>query len=232
MPGKKYKSALELVEAGKLYNLDDAVALVKKVSTSKFDGSVEIHLNLGINPAHADQQIRKTVSLPHGTGKKMRVIAFCNEENVKEAKAAGAIEAGKEELIAKIAEGWMEFDKVVATPDVMKDLGKIAKVLGQKGLMPNPKAGTVTTDLKGTIADVQGGMVEFRNDKQSNLHNIVGKVSFSEAQLKENISSYLNAIIESKPSSIKGTFVKSITIAPSMGPGVKIEVNETLRSVR
>ena len=232
MPGKKHRKVAELIELGKFYSLDEAIELVKKVSTSKFDGSLEIHLNLGIDTAQADQQLRKTVNLPHGTGKKVRVIAFCNEEHVKEAKTAGASEAGKEELIAKVLGGWMDFDKVVATPDVMKELGKIAKVLGQKGLMPNPKSGTVTTDLAKTIGDLQGGMVEFRSDKQGNLHNIVGKVSFDTKKLHDNLAAYLRAVNESRPATIKGTFIKSITLAPSMGPGVHLEVNETIKSVK
>lgn len=229
--GKKYKKSLELLDAEKMYTLAEAVDLAKKTSTTKFDSSVEIHMNLGVDPTQADQQLRKTVSLPHGTGRTLRVIAFCGDERIKEAKAAGAIDAGNEDLVKKIEGGWMEFDKVVATPDVMKSLGKIAKTLGQKGLMPNPKSGTVTTDLEGVVKDLQGGMVEFRNDKQGNLHNVVGKVSFSEAQLIENVSTYLKAINDARPTGVKGTFVKSITLTTSMGPGIKIEVNETLRSL-
>jgi large subunit ribosomal protein L1 len=229
--GKKYKGALELLEEGKLYSLSEAVALAKKTSTTKFDGSLEVHLNLGIDPKQADQQLRKTVSLPHGTGKTLRVIVFCGDEKIKEATGAGAIEAGNEDLVAKIAGGWMDFDKVVATPDVMKSLGKIAKTLGQKGLMPNPKAGTVTTEIAQVVKDLQGGMVEFRNDKQGNLHNIVGKVSFTEAQLEENLRTYLKAITDARPSGIKGTYIKSITLATSMGPGIKLEINETVKSL-
>jgi len=231
MKGKKYRKALELLEEGKLYTLAEAVDLAKKTSVTKFDSSVEVHMNLGIDPTQADQQLRKTVSLPHGTGKTLRVVVFCGDEKVKEAQDAGAVEAGNEELVAKVAGGWMEFDKVVATPDVMKSLGKIAKTLGQKGLMPNPKSGTVTTDVAKVVKDLQGGMVEFRNDKQGNLHNIVGKVSFSEAQLEENLKTYLKAIRESKPSGVKGTFVKSITLTTSMGPSVKLDVNETMKSL-
>lgn len=229
--GKKYRKALELLEAEKAYPLKEAVALAKKTSTTKFDSSVEVHLNLGIDTVQADQQIRKTVSLPNGTGKKLRVIAFCGDEKVKEAKATGAIEAGSEDLVKKIEGGWMDFDKVVATPDVMKSLGKIAKTLGQKGLMPNPKSGTVTMDIAATVKDLQGGLVEFRNDKQGNLHNIIGKVSFSEAQLEENLRTYMQAIVEAKPSGVKGSFIKSITLTTTMGPGIKIEVNETLKSL-
>ena len=231
MRGKKYKKALELLEEGKLHGLAEAVELAKKTSTTKFDSSVEIHMNLGIDPTQADQQLRKTVSLPHGTGKTLRVIVFCGDEKIKEATGAGAVEAGNDELITKIAGGWMEFDKVVATPDVMKNIGKIAKTLGQKGLMPNPKSGTVTTDVASVVKDLQGGMVEFRNDKQGNLHNIIGKVSFTEAQLEENLRTYLKAIRESKPSGVKGTFIKSITLTTSMGPSVKMEVTENMRSL-
>lgn len=229
--GKKYRKAAELLEEGKLYGLTEAVDLAKKTSTTKFDSSVEVHLNLGIDPTQADQQLRKTVSLPHGTGKTLRVVVFCGDEKVKEAKDAGAVEAGNEDLVAKVAGGWMEFDKVVATPDVMKSLGKIAKTLGQKGLMPNPKSGTVTTEIAQVVKDLQGGMVEFRNDKQGNLHNIVGKTSFSEAQLEENLKTYLGAIRDAKPSGVKGTYVKSITLTTSMGPGVKLDVGETMKSL-
>ncbi len=229
--GKNYKKSLELLEEGKLYSLTEAIDLVKKTSTTKFDSSAEVHMNLGIDPTQADQQLRKTVSLPHGTGKTLRVLVFCGDEKVKEAKDAGAVEAGNEELVAKVAGGWMEFDKVVATPDMMKNLGKIAKTLGQKGLMPNPKSGTVTTEITKVVKDLQGGMVEFRNDKQGNLHNIFGKVSFSEAQLEENLKTYLKAIRDAKPSGVKGTYVKSITLTSSMGPGIKLDVNETLKAL-
>ncbi|MFA6918252.1 MAG: 50S ribosomal protein L1, partial [Candidatus Gracilibacteria bacterium] len=183
--GKKYLEAAKLVEK-KAYSLDEAVALLKKTNPTKFDASVEVHFYLGVDPKQADQNIRTTVALPHGTGKDVRVVAFVGEEKIKEAKAAGAVEAGTEVLIEKIEGGWLGFDVAIATPDQMKNLGKIAKTIGQKGLMPNPKTGTVTTDVAKTIAEIKKGKVEVRVDKLSNLHNIFGKVSFTEAQLKDN----------------------------------------------
>ncbi len=229
--GKKYRAALEKVEAGKLYPLNEAAELVKATSTTKFDASVEIHLNLGIDPTQADQMLRSTVSLPHGTGKKVRVVAFVTEDRVKEAKEAGAIEAGSDELIEKIEKGWLDFDTAVATPDMMKNLAKVARQLGQAGLMPNPKAGTVTPNISGVIGDLIKGQVEFRNDKLGNLHNVVGKVSFDAKKLAENVAAYLKAVNEKKPASVKGTYMNSITLCSSMGPAVKVEVNATLNSL-
>ena len=185
-------------------------------------------MNLGIDTAIAEQALRSTVALPHGTGKKVRVIAFVSEDEAKMAKDAGAIEAGAETLVDKIAGGWMDFDVAVANPAMMKSMGKIARQLGQAGLMPNPKSGTVTTDIKGTIAQIMKGQVEFRNDKQGNLHNIVGKVSFGDQKIMENVKAYLKAIMEKRPTGIKGVFVRSITLTSTMGPGVKVEVNPTI----
>lgn len=230
--GKKYKAALEKLEAGKLYSLEEAVALVKSTSATKFDSSVEIHLNLGIDPAAAEQQLRSTVSLPHGTGKKVRIVAFVPEDKVKEAKDAGAIEAGADELIEKIEKGWLDFDVAIATPDMMKGMAKIARQLGQAGLMPNPKSGTVTPNVGETVANLIKGQVEFRNDKQGNLHNIVGKVSFDAQKLSENIAAYLRAVNEKKPAAVKGTFMNSITLCSSMGPGIKLAVNDTLTAIK
>ncbi|MBI4127393.1 50S ribosomal protein L1 [Candidatus Peregrinibacteria bacterium] len=229
--GKKYLEAAKKVDATKFYSLEEAVKLAVETSTTKFDSSLEIHMNLGIDTAQAEQALRATVALPHGTGKKLKVIAFVNEDEAKEAKAAGAIEAGAETLIEKIEKGWMDFDVAVATPPMMKSMGKIARQLGQAGLMPNPKSGTVTPDIKGTIAQIMKGQVEFRNDKQGNLHNIVGKVSFGADKILENVKSYLKAIMEKRPTGIKGVFVKSITLTTTMGPGVKVEVNPTLQSL-
>ena len=230
--GKKYKTALEKLEAGKLYSLEEAVTLVKSISATKFDSSVEIHLNLGIDPAAAEQQLRSTVSLPHGTGKKVRIVAFVPDEKIKEAKDAGAIEAGSSELIEKIEKGWLDFDVAIATPDMMKGMAKIARQLGQAGLMPNPKSGTVTPDVGETVANLIKGQVEFRNDKQGNLHNIVGKVSFDAAKLSENIAAYLRAVNEKKPATVKGTFMNSITLCSSMGPGIRLAVNDTLIAIK
>lgn len=226
--GKKYRSALEKVDTRKHYSLAEASELVKNTSITTFDGSVEIHLNLGIDTTQADQQIRATVSLPHGTGKKVRVVAFVGEDKVKEAKGAGAVEAGGEELIEKVEKGWLDFDVAVATPDMMKSLAKVARQLGQAGLMPNPKSGTVTLEIGSKVGEVMKGQVEFRNDKLGNLHNTVGKVSFTPDQIAENVGTYLKAVNERKPSMIKGNFINSITLSSTMGPGVKLTVNETL----
>ncbi|MBI4995219.1 50S ribosomal protein L1 [Candidatus Peregrinibacteria bacterium] len=228
--GKKYREAKKLVEKP-LYEIGEAVALLKKTSIVKFDASAEVHMKLGLDPKQADQLIRGTVVMPNGTGKKVRVIAFVPEALVKTAKAAGAVEAGLEDLVEKIVKGWMDFDTAVATPDVMKSLGKIAKTLGQKGLMPNPKAGTVTTDIEKTIGEIMKGKVEFKMDKQANLHNIFGKVSFAEAQLEENLKAFLKAIAAAKPSGAKGIFIQSITVASTMGPGIRLDVAKALAVV-
>ncbi|OGJ46284.1 50S ribosomal protein L1 [Candidatus Peregrinibacteria bacterium RIFCSPLOWO2_02_FULL_48_14] len=229
--GKKYRAALAKLELNKRYSLTEAAKLLKETSTTKFDSSIEIHLNLGIDTTQAEQMIRSTVSLPHGTGKNVRVVAFVSDDKVKEAKAAGAIEAGSDELIEKVEKGWLDFDTAVATPDMMKNLAKVARQLGQAGLMPNPKSGTVTPDIGAKVAEVMKGQVEFRNDKLANLHNVVGKSSFSEKQLEENIGAYLKAVHEKKPSSVKGTFINSITVCASMGPAIKLQVNETLSAL-
>lgn len=226
--GKKYRALLEKLEPGKLYSLKEAAKLVKETSAVKFDASVEVHVNLGIDTAQAEQQIRATVSLPHGTGKKVRVVAFVGEDKVKEAKEAGALEAGGEELIEKVEKGWLDFDTAVATPDMMKHLAKVARQLGQAGKMPNPKSGTVTMDIGNTVSQVIKGQVEFRNDKLGNLHNMVGKVSFTEEQIEGNVAAYLKAVNERKPGGLKGTFMNSITLCASMGPGIRLNVNETL----
>lgn len=229
--GKKYRAASEKVDPNHKYTLEEAVKLALETSTTKFDSSVEIHMNLGIDPKQADQQLRSVVSLPHGTGKKLRVIAFTNEDMAKAAKEAGAIEAGAETLVEKIEKGWMEFDVAVATPAMMKGMGKIARQLGQAGLMPNPKSGTVTENIEATIKEIMKGQVEFRNDKLSNLHNIFGKVSFGQEKLLENLKVYLKAVQEKKPSSMKGVFINSITLTTTMGPGIKVDVNPAMQSL-
>ena len=222
--GKKYLEAKKLVES-KQYSLDEAIALLKKTNPAKFDASCEVHFYLGVDPKQADQNIRTTVALPHGTGKDVRVVAFVGEEKIKEAKAAGAIEAGTDVLIEKIEGGWLGFDVAVATPDQMKNLGKIAKTIGQKGLMPNPKTGTVTMDIAKKISEIKKGKVEVRIDKLSNLHNIFGKISFDEVKLKDNLKAIIKAVVENKPASSKGTYIKSITITSTMGPGIALDVN-------
>lgn len=229
--GKKYRAALEKVDVNKFYPLDEACALVRETATTKFDSTVEVHVNLSIDPAKAEQQLRSTVALPHGIGKEVRVIAFVPEDKVKEALDAGAIKAGSDDLIAEIEKGWLEFDTAIATPDMMKGLGKIARTLGQKGLMPNPKAGTITMDIAKTVAEIKKGKVEFRNDKLCNLHNVIGKASFDGAKLADNLKAYLKAVMENKPKDVKGIFINSITLATTMGPGVKIDHLEALKNL-
>ena len=229
--GKKYRAAAEKVDPMKAYTLEEALKLAIETSTTNFDGSVEIHMNLGVDPKQAEQQIRSSVSLPHGTGKTVRVIAFVGDDKVKAAKAAGAIEAGSVELIDKIEKGWLDFDVAVATPDMMKELGKIARTLGQAGLMPNPKSGTVTPDIDKAVADIMKGQVEFRNDKLSNLHNVVGKVSFGSEKLLENAKVYLKAVHEKKPEKMKGNYINSLTVTSTMGPGIKVDVSEAMSSL-
>jgi large subunit ribosomal protein L1 len=224
--GKKYREVLEKVDRENLYSIKEAVELVEQTSTTKFDSSVEVHMNLGIDPKHADQLLRGTLSFPHGSGKSVKVIAFVDDDKVKECKAAGADEAGSEELVAKIAKGWLDFDVAVAAPDQMKNMGKIAKTLGQKGLMPNPKAGTVSADPAAAIQEIKKGRIEYKNDKEGNLHNLFGKVSFGTEKLEENLRTYLKTIQNAKPSGIKGTYVKTITLTTSMGPGIKIDPAE------
>lgn len=222
--GKKYRAAMEELKEKEFYTLDEAVALLPKTSTTKFDASCEVHMKLGIDPKHADQLVRSTITMPNGTGKKVRIAAFVPDEKIKEAKSAGAIEAGNADLIDKINEGWLEFDIAVATPDMMKEIGKIAKILGQKGLMPNPKSGTVTPDPGAIISELMKGKIEFRNDKLGNLHNVFGKVSFGEDKLKENIRTYVKAVQEAKPSGVKGVYIQSVTLSTTMGPGIKVDV--------
>jgi large subunit ribosomal protein L1 len=228
---KKWRAAAAKIEKEKLYSLAEAVKLTKETSTTKFDASLEIHTRLGINTKKSDQIVRASVSLPHGTGKKLRVVAFVVEEKAAAAKKAGAVEAGEESLIEKIGKGWLDFDVAVATPEMMKKLGKIAKTLGQKGLMPNPKAGTVTDDFEKAIAEIQKGKVEFRGDSFGILHNLVGKVSFDDAKLIENIETYLRAVLDAKPKAVKANYVRGIALASSMGPGVRVDANEVLKNL-
>lgn len=229
--GRKFREAAAKVDREQFYAIDEAIKLVKETSITKFDGSVEIHMNLGIDPKQAEQQIRATVALPKGTGKVVRVIAFVSDDKIDEAKKAGAIEAGNENLVAKIEKGWMDFDTAVATPDQMKDIAKIARTLGQAGKMPNPKAGTVGPDVIRMVGEIMKGQVEYRNDKNGNLHNVIGKVSFSEADLKENLETFLKAVQSKKPDKMKGVYIKSITLSSTMGPGVRVEVNATMNAL-
>ena len=224
--GKKYVEAAKLIDRSKVYEAEEAVALVKKSATAKFDETVELNIRTGCDSRHSDQQIRGAVVLPAGTGKDVRVLVFAKGAKADEAAAAGADFVGGEELIPKIQkEGWLDFDVVVATPDMMSVVGRLGKVLGPKGLMPNPKAGTVTMDVTKAIADIKAGKVEYRLDKANIIHVTLGKVSFTEEQLMQNFNALMGAIEKAKPSSVKGQYLKSISIATTMGPGVKIVAN-------
>lgn len=223
--GKKYRAAKAKI-VKESYELAEAVALLKETSTVKFDASCEVHVKLGIDPRHADQAVRATVSLPHGTGKTLKIIAIVSDDLADGAKKAGAIEAGSESLIDKIAKGWTDFDVVVAMPAMMAKLGKVAKTLGQKGLMPSPKAGTVSDKPVDVIKDIMKGKVEFRNDKEGNLHNIFGKVSFDATQLEENLKTFLRSVLDAKPSGAKGSYVKSVYVTTTMGPSLMIDSQE------
>jgi large subunit ribosomal protein L1 len=228
---KKYKQALDQIKAKPFYNITEAVKLLKSTSTTKFDSTAEIHMKLFIDPVQADQTMRGTVVLPHGTGKKLKIAAIVSDDKVKAAKEAGASAAGLEELIAEFATGKVNYDIIVATPDVMKHLGKVAKVLGQKGMMPNPKSGTVSENIVKIIEELGRGRIEFRNDKESNVHSIFGKVSFKEEELENNLKTFLQAIKDAKPSGVKGALIKTITITSTMGPGIHLDVNEVMTSL-
>ena len=219
----KYKAAAKEVDATKLHSVAEAIALVKKVAYAKFDETVDLAFRLGIDPRHADQMVRGAIVMPAGTGKKTTVIVITSGEKLLEAEKAGADHVGGEDLINKIAGGWMDFDRVIATPDMMGKIGKIARVLGPRGLMPNPKLGTVTTDVTKAITEQKAGKVEYRADKNGIVHVPIGKKSFTEAQLTENFKAVAGAIFRAKPSSAKGTYVKSLVMSATMSPGVKID---------
>ena len=221
--GKKYVEAAKAIDRGTLYDVADAVALVKKTAVAKFDETIEAHIRTGCDGRHADQQIRGAVVLPHGTGKKVRILVFAKDAKAEEAKAAGADFVGGDELIPKIQnENWFEFDVVVATPDMMGVVGRLGRVLGPKGLMPNPKAGTVTMDVTKAIQDIKAGKIEYRLDKTNMIHVPVGKASFTEEQLADNFQTLIDAINKAKPAALKGQYLKTVTLTSTMGPGVKI----------
>jgi len=221
--GKKYKEKAALVDPANLYDPKEAMELTTKTSFAKFDETVEAHIRLGVDGRHAEQQVRGAIVLPHGTGKKQRVLVFAKAAKAEEAEAAGADFVGAEDLVAKITnENWFDFDVVVATPDMMGLVGRIGKVLGPKGLMPNPKAGTVTADVKKAIEDIKAGKIEYRLDKTNIIHVPVGKVSFGTDKLNENFGALMAAIIKARPSAAKGTYLKSVSISTTMGPGIKV----------
>ena len=221
--GKKYLEALKLIDKEKLYDVDEALSLVLKTASAKFDETVELAMRLGVDPRHADQQVRGTVVLPNGTGKSVKVLVLAKGDKVKEALEAGADYAGGDEYVEKIKnENWFDFDVVIATPDMMGVVGKIGRILGPKGLMPNPKSGTVTFELANAIKDTKAGKVEYRTDKSNIIHVPVGKVSFGEEKIAENINALMQAILKAKPASSKGKYIRSLTIASTMGPGIKV----------
>lgn len=221
--GKKYNAAIAKVDISKAYSLEDAVKLVPETATAKFDETVDLAVRLGVDTKQSDQMVRGAVVLPNGTGKKIRVLVFAKGEKEKEAKDAGADFIGGEDLIEKVSKGWLDFDTIIATPDMMGAVGKLGKILGPKGLMPNPKLGTVTFDVARAVKDAKAGKVEFKVDKGGNIHVQAGKVSFGAQKLKENLTALLDSIIKAKPSTSKGIYLRNITISATMGPGIKID---------
>lgn len=227
--GKNYKNAAALLEVGRMYTPEEATALVRQTSTTKFDSSVEAHIRLGVDPRHADQMVRSSVTFPHGTGNVKRIAVFATGEKVKEAMDAGADIVGGEDLVKKVNEGELNFDVVLATPDAMGMVGKLGKVLGPRGLMPNPKAGTVTFDIAKAVKDVQGGRVEFRVDKAGIIHIAMGKASFDDTQLRDNFGALMDAIMRAKPPAAKGVYVKTVTLVTTMGPPVHVDAGAAAR---
>ena len=226
--GKRMQELRQKIEPGQLYQPDDGLNLVKDVSSAKFDETIEVHIRTGVDPRHADQLVRGSVVLPAGTGKKVRVLAFAQGESAREAEEAGADIVGFEDLIQRIQGGWMEFDVAVATPDVMAAVGRLGRVLGPRGLLPNPRTGTVSPDIGRLIRDVRAGRVEFRVDRTAVIHAPIGKASFEPDQLRENLAAFVDAVVRAKPSGAKGQYIKTITLAPSMGPGVPLELQPIL----
>ncbi len=229
---RRFAEIAKLVQPGAEYSLDDAVALLKKTATAKFNESVEVAVRLGVDPRHADQVVRGTVALPHGTGKTVRVLVICKTAKENEAREAGADFVGFDEYIKKINEGWFDFDVIIATPDVMAELGKLGKILGPRGLMPNPKSGTVTFEVGQAVREVKAGKIEFRVDKSGILHVNIGKASFSEKQLSENIRSFIDMVARLKPASAKGQYFRSITLSSTMGPGIPLDRNAVMNEIK
>ncbi|MCA1927508.1 MAG: 50S ribosomal protein L1 [Calditerrivibrio sp.] len=228
---KKYKKSLEQVDRIKYYDLKDALKLAKEIAFANFDESVDAAIRLGVDPRHADQMVRGSVTLPHGTGRQVRVLVFAKGEKAKEAEEAGADFVGDDELVKKIQGGWLEFDKVVATPDMMGAVGKLGKILGPRGLMPNPKVGTVTTNVKDVVKNLKAGMIEFRVDKAGIIHAPVGKKSFDVEKLEANFKALLETLIKAKPASAKGQYVKGIAVSTTMGPGIKVDQQKLLTEI-
>lgn len=224
--GKKYKKIAEAYDRTLKYGLNDAIQILKK-SEFKFDQTVEVHFNLGVDPKHSDQVVRGTLMLPHGTGRKVRVIVFCKDNNLEVAKTAGADQAGGDDLVQKIQDGWLDFDAVVATPDMMPVISKVAKILGPRGLMPSPKAGTVTLNVAQTVKELKAGKIQYRVDKGANVHTPVGKLSFSTEQLIENVQSVIDSVIKAKPQTSKGTYIKSLSLTATMTPSIKLDLGLT-----
>ncbi len=226
--GKKYLEALKLVDRSRAYPVGEAIALAKQTSTVRFDASIEAHLRLGVDPRHADQMVRGTVVLPHGTGKVVRVAVFAQGDKAQEAMRAGADVVGAEDLVKRIEAGWLEFDVALATPDMMGQVGRLGRILGRRGLMPNPKAGTITFDLDRTIREVKAGRVEFRVDKTGIVHVPIGKVSFEDTALVENLATLVDAVVRAKPAGAKGQYLRSLTVASTMGPGIRVDIPSVL----
>ncbi len=220
--GKKYQEALNQVDRYSKYEPEEAMRMVKELSNRSFDETVELAVRLGVNPKHADQQVRGSVVLPHGTGKTVRVVVFAKGEKVKEAEEAGADYVGSDELVAKVQEGWLDFDVAVATPDMMSSVGKLGKVLGPRGMMPNPKSGTVTFEIEKAISDIKAGKVEYRTDKAGNVHVPLGKISFDQEKLVENFNTVMDVLVKARPSAAKGQYIRNVTVSSTMGPGVKV----------
>jgi len=226
--GKKYLEKAKLVVLRKKYMPNEAVSLLKQTSITKFDGTVDLSIKLGIDPKRSDQQVRGTVLLPGGSGKKVKVIVIAKGEKIKEAQSAGADYAGGDDLIEKISKGWTDFDVAIATPDIMASVGKLGKILGQKGLMPNPKTGTVTFDVKKTVSEFKAGKVEYKTDKTGVVHVPIGKISFSEDKIRSNLTSVVEAVSKGKPSGFKGIFIKSVAVSATMGPAVHVDISKII----
>ncbi|MCL6595667.1 MAG: 50S ribosomal protein L1 [Firmicutes bacterium] len=226
--GKRYQEALKKIEPGRTYEVAEACALVKETAVARFDETVELAVRLGVDPRHADQMVRGAVALPHGTGKAVRVVAFAKGERAREAEAAGADVVGDEELVARIQGGWLDFDVAVATPDMMGAVGRLGKILGPRGLMPNPKSGTVTMEIGTAVREIKAGKIEFRTEKAGIVHVPVGRVSFPAEHLAENVYAVLDALVRAKPAAAKGTYVRSVTLSTTMGPGIPVSTRSAV----